>query len=146
MEQTLALIKPDAINNLHTGAIIDLIERNGFHIAEMEKIQLTIEEAREFYEAHREKPFFNELVDYITSGPIVAIILEKENAIADWRTLMGATNPDEAAIGTLRTMFGTHIGSNAVHGSDSPETADREINFFFPEYDHEEEESEADTE
>lgn len=133
MEQTLALIKPDAVNNLHSGEIIELIERSGFRIAGLSKLQLTVEEAKEFYEVHQEKPFFNELVDYITSGPIVAMVLEKDNAIADWRTLMGETDPEKAAVGSLRQMFGTHIGSNAVHGSDSAETAEREITFFFDE-------------
>ena len=134
MEKTLALIKPDAVYNLHSGTIIELIERSGFRIASMKKQHLTIEDAQSFYSAHQEKPFFNELVDYITSGPIIAMVLEKENAIADWRTVMGATNPEEASVGSLRQMFGTHIGSNALHGSDAPETAQKEVAFFFPEY------------
>jgi len=132
MEQTVALIKPDAISDTNSGPIIELIERSGFRIAQMKKLTLGTEDAQSFYEAHKDKPFFNELVEYITSGPVIAMVLEKDNAIADWRTLMGATNPEEAAVGSLRQMFGTHIGSNAVHGSDAPETAEREINFFFP--------------
>jgi len=132
MEQTVALIKPDAISDTNSGPIIELIERSGFRIAQMKKLTLGTEDAHSFYEAHKDKPFFNELVEYITSGPVIAMVLEKDNAIADWRTLMGATNPEEAAVGSLRQMFGTHIGSNAVHGSDAPETAEREINFFFP--------------
>jgi len=131
MEQTCALIKPDAVHELHSGTIIDLIERNGFYIRDMKKLQLTTEQAQTFYEAHKDKPFFDELVAYITSGPIIAMVLEKDNAIADWRTVMGATDPEKAEIGSLRYMFGSHIGRNTVHGSDAPATAEREINFFF---------------
>lgn len=133
MEHTLALIKPDAVEVGLSGQIIEVIEHNGFEIAEIKKGQLTEEDAKAFYAAHKEKPFFGELVEYITSGPIIAMKLAGENAISDWRELMGATDPEKARIGTLRYMFGVDIGTNAVHGSDSAETAKTELEFFFPE-------------
>lgn len=132
IEKTFALIKPDAVEKGHTGDIITLIERNGFTIVKMEKRQLTKEFAETFYGVHAGKPFFGELVDYVTSGPVIALMLEREDAIQEWRNLMGATDPKKAAVGTIRKMFGTHIGSNATHGSDARETAQFELQLFFP--------------
>lgn len=131
-EITFALIKPDAIASGFSGNIISLIELNGFSIVRMEKRQLTVAHAEQFYGIHKSKPFFKELVDYVTSGPVIALALERENAIAEWRNLMGATDPKKATVGTLRKMFGKHIGSNATHGSDAPETAAVELKLFFP--------------
>lgn len=133
MEKTFAIIKPDAIENKNAGAIIELIERNGFDILGMKKISMTKDEAKQFYAVHKERPFFGELIEYITSGPVIIMTLAKENAIKEWRDLMGATNPTEAAAGTIRRMFGKDIGTNATHGSDAPETAKLEIGQFFPE-------------
>lgn len=131
MEKTLAIIKPDAMKALRTGDIISLIELNKFTIKRMTKLQLSREQAEAFYAIHSDKPFFGELVDYMISGPVIVMALEKENAIQEWRDLMGATNPAKAAPGTLRRMFGTSIGNNATHGSDAPETAQQELKFFF---------------
>ncbi len=131
-ERTLGIIKPDAVQAKHSGMILQLIELNGFSIVEMRKTKLSKQEAEAFYAVHKERPFFGELVEYISSGSVIVVALEKENAIQDWRTLMGATNPAQASVGTLRRMFGTHIGSNATHGSDSPQTAASELAFFFP--------------
>ncbi len=132
MERTFAIIKPDAITSKHAGQIINIIELNGFNILGLQKKQLTRQEAETFYAVHKERPFFGELVNYMISGPVIVMALEKENAIQEWRDLMGATNPAKAAPGTLRRMFGTSIGSNATHGSDAPETAKEELKFFFP--------------
>lgn len=131
MEQTLAIIKPDAVAAGNSGKIIDLIEQNGFSIDRMEKGVLKKEHAESFYDIHKEKPFFGELIEFITSGPIIVMALRKENAINDWRILMGHTDPDKAEANTLRKLFGTSIGSNAVHGSDSPENSKRELQLFF---------------
>ena len=131
-ELTCALIKPDALASLRAGDIISLIELNGFKIVRMQKMSLAVEQAEAFYDVHRGKPFFGELVAYTTSGPIIAMALQKDNAIREWRELMGTTDPLKAAPGTIRKMFGTNIGSNAVHGSDSPENAKKELKFFFP--------------
>ncbi len=131
MEQTLAIIKPDAVGAGNTGKIIDIIESKGFIIDRIEKGLLKKELAEIFYEAHKEKPFFNELVNFISSGPIVVMLLRKDNAIADWRALMGSTDPQKAEKGTLRNLFGTDITHNVVHGADSPENAAREITLFF---------------
>jgi len=133
IEQTLAIIKPDAIGAGCTGAIIDMIEKNGFSIDRMEKGLLKKESAENFYEMHKEKPFFGELVDFMTSGPVIVMALRKENAIDDWRKLMGHTDPQKADEGTIRKLFGTNIGHNAVHGSDAPESAKRELSLFFGE-------------
>lgn len=132
VERTLGIIKPDAVQAKQSGLILQLIELNGFSIVEMRKMHLSKQQAEAFYAVHKERPFFGELVQYISSGPVIVVALEKENAIQDWRTLMGATNPAQASVGTLRRMFGTHIGSNATHGSDSPQTAATELAFFFP--------------
>lgn len=132
MERTFAIIKPDAVKDGLTGDIIKIIELNKFTIVAMEKVNLSEAKAQEFYAVHKERPFFGELVSYMTSGPVVIMALEKENAIQEWRDLMGATNPAQAAPGTLRRMFGKSIGSNATHGSDSPVTAASELKLFFP--------------
>ena len=131
VEVTFGMIKPDAVEACNTGKIIDLIEKNGFTILCLSKVMLEEEHAKAFYEVHKEKPFFKELVEFICEGPVVAMALMKENAIKDWRELMGATNPAEAKEGTIRKLFGTSITNNAVHGSDSSETAAEEIQFFF---------------
>ncbi len=132
IERTLAIIKPDAFTAKVSGAIIQLIELNKFSIVRMEKRQLSRQQAELFYDIHKDKPFFKELVDYVISGPSVLLVLEQENAIKNWRDLMGATNPANAAPGTMRKMFGKSLSSNATHGSDAPETAQREIKLFFP--------------
>ena len=132
IEQTFAMIKPDAIGSGHTGAIIDNIEKNGFEIVRMQKGMLTPEIAQEFYGVHKERPFFQELVDFVTSGPVIIMALQKEDAIKAWRELMGATDPKNAHEGTIRKKFGTSIGNNAVHGSDATQTAAFEIGLFFP--------------
>jgi nucleoside-diphosphate kinase len=131
MQYTLAIIKPDAFAAGHVGEIITMIERNGFHIEAMGLAQLDREHAEEFYQEHKARPFFGELVEFMTSGPIVVMALAKENAVADWRNLMGSTNPAQAAEGTIRKLFGTSVGNNAVHGSDSEESAERELGLFF---------------
>lgn len=132
MERTFAIIKPDAVAAGHSGDIIRLIELNGFSILRMEKRMISRAEAEMFYGVHKARPFFGELVSYMTSGPVIVLALERENAIASWRELMGATDPKKATLGSLRRMFGTHIGSNATHGSDAPETAAFELGLFFP--------------
>ena len=132
LERTFAIIKPDAVAAKHSGSIINLIELNKFSIIGMEKLTMTKQQAETFYAVHKARPFFGELVNYMISGPVIILALEKENAINEWRDLMGATNPAQAAVGTLRRMFGTSIGSNATHGSDAPETAKEELAFFFP--------------
>jgi nucleoside-diphosphate kinase len=129
--QTFTMIKPDAVSNGHTGKILDQIISNGFRIKAMKYMQLTKEQAEDFYGIHRERPFFNDLVSFMISGPIVAAILEKENAVEDFRKLIGATNPKEAAEGTIRNRFAVSIDANAIHGSDSNENAAIEGNFFF---------------
>lgn len=133
IQQTLAIIKPDAVAAGNSGKIIDKIEQNGFKIISMKKIQLPKEKVEEFYAVHKGKPFFDELVTFMSSGPIVVMVLEKENAIQAWRNLMGSTDPEKAGVDTLRKMFGTNVGHNAVHGSDSSENAKIEIKLLFPE-------------
>jgi nucleoside-diphosphate kinase len=125
------MIKPDAFANGHTGAIIDQIVKAGFRLVAMKMTQLTPEKAGEFYAIHKERPFYGELVEFMSSGPIVAAILEKDNAVEAFRTLIGATNPANAAEGTIRKMFAESIGRNAIHGSDSDENAAIEGSFFF---------------
>lgn len=129
--RTFTMIKPDATAAGHTGKIIDKIIGSGFSIKALKWTRLSKEEAGKFYEIHRERPFYGELVDYMTSGPIVAAILEKDNAVEDFRTLIGATDPQKAAEGTIRRMFATSIAANAMHGSDSDENAANEAAFFF---------------
>ena len=125
------MIKPDATSKGYTGAILDQIIKAGFKVKAMKWIQLSEEQAGLFYDIHRARPFFQELVDFMISGPIVAAILEKENAVADFRELIGATNPAQAAEGTIRKLYAASIGENAVHGSDSDENAQIEGDFFF---------------
>ncbi|GCD80695.1 nucleoside diphosphate kinase [Schleiferia thermophila] len=127
------MIKPDAVADGNTGAILNRIEGAGFRIVAMKKTQLSKAEAEKFYGIHKDRPFFGELVEYMTSGPIVAAILEKENAVEDFRKLIGATDPAKAEEGTIRKMFAKSIAANAIHGSDSDENAVIESNFFFSE-------------
>lgn len=129
--RTFTMLKPDAIENGHMGKIIDMIIQAGFSIKAMKLTQLTTEQAQKFYEVHAERPFYGELVEYMTSGPIVAAILEKNNAVADFRALIGATDPAEAAEGTIRKYYAESKGRNAVHGSDSDENATIEGVFHF---------------
>ena len=131
METTLAIIKPDAYKLGYTGKIIDRIIKEGFNIKEMKQIHLSKEKAEGFYEIHREKPFFNELTSFMSSGNCVVLSLERENAVSKWRRVIGATNPEEAKEGTIRADFGTNTGTNAVHGSDSSENGFLESNYFF---------------
>jgi nucleoside-diphosphate kinase len=130
-KRTFTMIKPDAVAAGNIGAITKMIEDKGFKIISMKFTQMTKERAGEFYAVHRERPFYNDLCNYMSSGPIVPIILEKDNAVEDFRTLIGATNPQEAAEGTVRKLFATSIEANAIHGSDSDENAEIEGNFFF---------------
>ena len=129
--RTFTMIKPDATANGHAGAILDQILKDGFKVVALKYKQLTVEQAQAFYAVHAERPFYGELVEFMTEGPIYAAILEKDNAVADFRTLIGATNPAEAAEGTIRKRFAENIGRNAVHGSDSPASAERELGLFF---------------
>lgn len=131
MEKTFAIIKPDAFAAGHAGAILARIYAEGFRVVGLKKLYLSKIEAEGFYAVHRERPFFGELTDFMSSGPCVVMALEAENAISRWRDLMGATNPADAAEGTLRKQFGTSIGENATHGSDAPETAAFELGYFF---------------
>ncbi|AII14119.1 nucleoside diphosphate kinase [Campylobacter iguaniorum] len=131
MEQTLSIIKPDAVKKGVIGKIIDRFESNGLRIAAAKKLQLSTEDAKKFYEVHAARPFYGELVEFMTSGPVVVMVLEGENAVMKNRELMGATNPKEAAPGTIRADFAESIDANAVHGSDCLENAAIEIAFFF---------------
>ena len=132
MEQTLAIIKPDAVAARHIGRIIQRIEDSGFQIRAMRKLHLTPREAEGFYAVHRERPFFASLTKFMSSGPVVVLALEAEDAIRKWRNLMGATDPAKADAGTLRKVFGGSIEINASHGSDAPDTARFELGYFFP--------------
>lgn len=132
--RTFTMIKPDAVANGHIGAILNDIIASGFKIIAMKYIQLSKETAGAFYAVHKERPFYGELVDFMTSGPIVAAILEKDNAVEDFRTLIGATNPADAAEGTIRNKYAKSIDANAIHGSDSDENAAIEGNFFFSQF------------
>ncbi|MBI3232554.1 MAG: nucleoside-diphosphate kinase [Bacteroidetes bacterium] len=131
---TFTMIKPDAVANGYTGKILDQIIQNGFKIKAMKYIWLTEEQAGRFYDVHRERPFFKDLVSFMTSGPIVAASLEKENAVADFRKLIGATNPKDAEAGTIRNLYAKSIEANAVHGSDSDDNAAIESSFFFSQF------------
>ena len=131
--RTFTMIKPDAVENGHIGAILNKINASGFKIVAMKYTKLTKEKAEKFYEVHSERPFYGELVSFMSRGPIVAAILEKENAVEEFRKLIGSTNPAEAEEGTIRNLYATSMGENAVHGSDSPESAAREISYFFNE-------------
>ena len=128
---TFTMLKPDSIRNGYTGAILDKIVKSGFKIKAMKFTKMTDEKASSFYSIHSERPFFKDLVDYMTSGPIIAAILEKENAVNDFRELIGSTNPEEAKEGTIRNMFAKSISENAIHGSDSDENAKIECEFHF---------------
>ncbi|MCB0721541.1 MAG: nucleoside-diphosphate kinase [Ignavibacteriae bacterium] len=132
MEKTLCIIKPDAVKKRVEGSIIQMILDNGFDILGMEFMNLSKEQAQEFYEVHKERPFYNDLVNFMTSGPCIPIALQKDNAVADWRKLIGATDPAEAEEGTIRKKFADSKAENAVHGSDSVENGVREVSFFFP--------------
>ena len=129
--RTFTMIKPDAMKNGHTGVILDRFIKEGYKIVALKITKLSAEKAGEFYAVHKERPFYGELVAFMSSGPITAAILEKENAVAGFRTLIGATNPAQAAEGTIRKLYATSLGENAVHGSDSDENAKIEGDFFF---------------
>ncbi len=129
--RTFTMIKPDAVEKGHIGAILDKINAAGFSIVAMKYTQLSRRDAEAFYAVHAERPFFDELVTFMTRGPIVAAVLEKDNAVADFRTLIGATNPAEAAKGTIRKLYASSVGENAIHGSDSDENAAIEAAFHF---------------
>lgn len=131
-ERTLCIIKPDAVEKRKTGAILAHIEEGGFRILAMRMTHLTRPEAEGFYEVHRQRPFFGELVQFMTRSPVVVAVLERDNAVVAWRDLMGATDPAKAAPSTIRKLFGSNVGENATHGSDSLENAKREIAYFFP--------------
>lgn len=131
MERTFAIIKPDAVERGLAGKIIDRIEANGFSIVGMKKLRLNREQAGGFYQVHRERPFFDDLCQFMSRSPVIVLCLEKENAIADWRTLIGATNPANAEPGTIRREFAISLNENSAHGSDAPDTAAFEIAYFF---------------
>ena len=131
IERTFSILKPDATERNITGEINSMIETAGFKIVAQKRIKVTKEQAMKFYDVHKEKPFYNDLCEFLSSAPIVVQVLEKENAIADYRELMGATNPVNAKEGTIRKKYALSIDQNSVHGSDAPETAAKEIKFFF---------------
>jgi nucleoside-diphosphate kinase len=133
IERTFSIIKPDAVAKNVIGEIVSRFEKNGLHIVAMKMLHLSKEQAQGFYAVHKERPFYNDLVEFMCSGPVVVQVLEGENAISKNRELMGATNPAEAAPGTIRADFAKTVDENAVHGSDAPETAAAEIEFFFSE-------------
>ncbi len=135
VERTLAIIKPDATRRRLTGAILQRIEQAGLEVVALRRMRLTRAQAEAFYAVHRERPFFDSLCDFMTSGPVVVMVLQAEDAIARWRELMGATDPAKAAPGTIRADYAESIEANSVHGSDAPETAAREVAFFFAEVD-----------
>ena len=131
MERTFAIIKPDAVKNGHTGNIYDRIQKFNFKIIGAKLLRMSQEQAEGFYRIHKEKPFFNDLIKFMTSGPCMVLTLEKENAVESWRKAIGSTNPQEAEEGTIRKDFASNVQENAVHGSDSNENAQKEIAFFF---------------
>ncbi len=134
MERTLAIVKPDAVRNGHAGKILDRILQEGFAVRAMKLVKLSKAEAEGFYAVHRERPFFGELTAFMSSGPCLPLVLERDDAVARWREVIGATNPADAAEGTLRKQFATSLGENAVHGSDSAENGRIESAYFFPEH------------
>ncbi len=134
MERTLAIIKPDAVANGHAGAILDRILKEGFAVKAMKLVRLTEAEAGGFYAVHKERPFFGELVEFMSSGACVPLVLERDDAVAKWREVIGATNPADAAEGTIRKQFAESLGRNAAHGSDSAENGRIEANYFFAEH------------
>ncbi|MGB9755477.1 MAG: nucleoside-diphosphate kinase [Desulfurella sp.] len=131
MEKTLSIIKPDALKSGYSGKIIAMLEENGFVIKAMKKLHLTKKQAEGFYIVHKDRPFYDSLCAFMSSGSVIVMVLEKENAIAGYRTLMGATDPSKAQTGTIRSLYAKNIEENAVHGSDSKESADFEISYFF---------------
>ncbi len=131
VERTLMLIKPDAVRKEVEGKIIAHVQEKGFKLVALKKLKLTKEQAKQFYIVHKDRPFYDELCEFMSSGPIVAMVWEGENAISEIRKIMGATDPAKAEEGTLRKLYGSNVGENAVHGSDSPESASVEIPFFF---------------
>jgi nucleoside-diphosphate kinase len=130
-QRTLCIVKPDAVEKRRAGAILARIEESGFRVLAMRMRHLTRAEAEGFYEVHRQRPFFGELVQFMTRSPVIVAVLEKEEAVTGWRDLMGATDPAKAAPNTIRKLFGSNVGENATHGSDSLENAQREIAYFF---------------
>lgn len=131
VQRTLCIVKPDAVEKRTAGAILQRVEESGFRIVALRMIHLSRGEAEGFYEIHRQRPFFGELVRFMTRSPVVVAVLERDEAVTGWRNLMGATNPAKAAPGTIRKTFGSNVGENATHGSDSLENARVEIGFFF---------------
>ena len=131
MERTFAIIKPDAVKNGHTGNIYERIQKFNFKVIGAKLLRMSQEQAEGFYEIHKERPFFNDLIQFMTSGPCMVLALEKENAVESWRKAIGSTNPKEAEQGTIRKDFASNVQENAVHGSDSNENAQKEIAFFF---------------
>ena len=131
MERTFSIIKPDATKRNITGSINAVIEKNGLRIVAQKRIKLSKEQAENFYAIHNEKPFFNDLVEYMTSEPVIVQVLEGDNVIENYRSIMGSTNPENAQDGTIRKLFALNVQENSVHGSDSPENALKEISFFF---------------
>src|SRR6185295_5379450 len=134
VERTLSIVKPDAVEKHKVGAIVERLESEGFKIVAMKRLHLTLPEARGFYAVHRERGFFDELTRFMSRGPIVVMALERDNAIQKYREVIGATDPKKACEGTLRRAYGTDVGENALHGSDSPETAQSEVSYFFASY------------
>jgi nucleoside-diphosphate kinase len=130
---TFTIIKPVAFRKNHTGPILGHIAKAGFRLSAIRSLQMTVDQAKEFYKIHAERPFYEDLVEFMSSGPVVIALVEKENAVEDFRKLIGNTNPAEAAEGTIRKIYGTSIRANAIHGSDSDENAEREADFFFAE-------------
>ncbi len=131
MSRTLAILKPDCVRDGNTGKILAHLEREGFEIVALRKMRLSTDQAKAFYEVHRERPFYDSLVEFMTGGPIIPLALEREDAVPHLRRVMGATNPEEAEGGTLRKLYAASIESNAIHGSDSPDNARDELRFFF---------------
>ena len=134
LQRTLSIIKPDAVEKHKVGAIVERLEAEGFKICGLKQVHLTLGQARGFYAVHRERGFFDELTQFMSRGPIVALALEREDAIQKYRDVIGATDPAKAAPGTLRKLFGADVGENALHGSDSPQSAETEISYFFAGY------------
>ena len=134
MQRTFSIIKPDAVRKDHTGAVLAMIEATGFHLVAIKRLSISKQQAAGFYAVHAQRPFFNSLTEFMSSGPIFVMVLEKENAIADLRKLMGATNPANAEEGTIRKKFAGSIEENTIHGSDAEETASFEIGYFFAGY------------
>jgi nucleoside-diphosphate kinase len=132
VERTLCIVKPDAVEKHKAGAILARIEEGGFRILALRMTHLSRSEAEGFYEVHRQRPFFGELVQFMTRSPVIVAVLERDNSVTAWRDLMGATDPAKAAAGTIRKAFGSNVGENATHGSDSLDNAKREIAYFFP--------------